>query len=67
MRYWSNSAINTTREETDRLYKKLGNYMPDEKLSRDDIGQLLFILRHYDYELERILKDREKAACLAKN
>jgi hypothetical protein len=66
MRYWTNSAINTSRKESADLYVKLANYEPDEKLSRDDIGQLLFILRHYDDELESILNDREKAARLPK-
>jgi hypothetical protein len=66
MRYWTNSAINTSREEADKLYKKLANYAPDEKLSRDDIGQLLFILRHFDVELESILNDREKSSRLSK-
>ena len=50
----------------DRLYKKLANYEPDEKLTRDDVGNLLFILRHYSDELESILHDREKAARLRK-
>lgn len=66
MRYWTNSAVETARSEADRLYKKLANYAPDEKLSRDDIGQLLFVLRHYDSELESILADREKASRLRK-
>ena len=66
MRYWTNSAINRERSEADRLYKTLAHYAPDEKLSRDDVGQLLFVLRHYDAELESILADREKAERLSK-
>lgn len=66
MRLWTNSAIHTAMSEEDRIYKKLANYAPDEKLSRDDIGLLLFILRHYGDELESILKDREKTARLMK-
>ena len=66
MRHWTNSAIETSRGEANGLYKKLANYAPDEKLSRNDIGQLLFILRHYDAELASILADREKAERLRK-
>ena len=66
MRYWTNKAIETSRGEANNLYVKLANYAPDEKLSRDDVGQLLFILRHYDSELETILNDREKAARLSR-
>ena len=66
MRKWTNTAINNAMQTEDRLYKKLANYEPDEKLTRDDVGNLLFILRHYSDELESILHDREKAARLSK-
>ena len=64
MRYFTNKAIKNTMADKERLYEKLASYTPDEKLTREDIGTLLFILRQYSNELESILDDREKAARL---
>ena len=60
MRFWNDTAIETAISEKSKLYVKLANYAPDEKLGRDDIGQLMFILRQYEIELNAIRSDRKR-------
>ena len=62
MRLYSNEAIETADENVKKLFVKLGNYAPDEKLDRDDIRNLMFILEDYQIELHRIKREREKQA-----
>ena len=51
----------TAMSDEERVYKKLASYAPDDKLDRDDVRTLLFILEQYRGELESIAYDREKA------
>ena len=60
MRLFSNEAIENTDELITKLFVKLGNYAPDEKLDRDDIRSFMFILDDYRIELHRIKREREK-------
>ena len=61
MRHFSINAIITAMGDEERLYKKLASYAPDDKLNRDDVRTLLFILEQYRGELESLACDRKRA------
>lgn len=60
MRMFTDAAIITAKEDAQKLFVKLANTVPDEKLTRDDIRDLMFILREYEDELDHIAYDRKK-------
>lgn len=62
MRFFTDDAITETKEIASRLYAKLAAYRPDDKLGRDDIRSLMFIVNDYNYELAHIQHEREKSA-----
>lgn len=61
MRRWSDHGLDTGISSARKLYVKLSEYAPDDKLSRDDIRNLLFILNAYESEIYSIKADRKKA------
>ena len=62
MRYWSNEGIDVGIENAKQLLPKLASYKPDDQLSRDDISDLMFILRQYEIELNTIKFKRQREA-----
>ena len=61
MRHFSDKAIETSLEQERDLMHKLAELPPCDKLDRDDIRGLMFILNQYRIELNAIKRDREKA------
>ena len=66
MRRWSDNGLNNGISSARTLYVKLAEYVPDEKLSREDIRNLLFILNAYESEIYSIKADRKKTQMKAK-
>ena len=61
MRLYTDKALTESSEKAVEMLQKLSAYAPDEKLSRDDIRNLMFICREYLNELHRIAFERAKA------
>jgi hypothetical protein len=60
MRLWPDAAIKRSLDKSYRVYEKLASYASDGKFSREDIEDMLFILRVFEDEAHRILFEREK-------
>lgn len=61
MKLFSDNAIQTAKERTLELYRKLAVYTPDEKLTASDIDTIMFYLRDYRDELKSIERRREES------
>ena len=66
MRYWSNEGIEAAKAKSAELNVKLASLKPSDDLDRDDIRNLMFILRQYELELKTIQCERRANARMEK-
>lgn len=66
MRLWCDEVIEEAKAKKNEMYAKLCSYVPDEKLDRDDIRNLMFILNQYGNELRIIQTERKIALSKAR-